>query len=223
MIESGNDWWFAFDNINVTTNDGFNDMEDFEGLNLIPFEEAGGGDGTDWTDDVPGWDIDNSQMVPGQLGDGQGTISLRTFQTGPSTTARTSVSPLSKLRWMAALDVASWEAEQGGQGRTLFNLVDPNNTTMVADGDAFYDYDSNFEMTGGAPDKALNTYVSRTYDLSGFDSTSLFIQFEYEFRVENEQLAVAEVSLDGGDTYTRFLSLTTMTEPTTTSLRFGDA
>ena len=208
MIESGNDWWFAFDNVLVTTTDGFNDFEDFESLTLIPFDEAGGGDGTDWTNDVPGWDIDNSLMVPGQLGDGEGTDWSRDI---PNWTVDNSNNLgfcfEGAFDGWAAMDVGSWVSEQGGQGRTLFTTEDPHNTTMVADGDAFYDYDSNFEMTGGAPDKALNTYVSRTYDLSSFDSTTLDIQFEYEFRIENEQLATVEVSLDMGNTYTTLLEL----------------
>ncbi len=217
MIESGNDWWFAFDDIRVTTGDGFNEFEDFEGLPLEPFVEAGDGDGTDWTNDIRTgtaleWVIDNTEMVPGILGDGMETDWTRDIPNWVvDNSANLGFSFEGGYDGWAAMDVASWESEQGGQGRTLFNIVDPFNTAMVADGDAFYDYDSNFDMTDGAPDKALNTYARRTYDLSAFDSTTLCIQFEYEFRVENAQQGVVEVSLDGGATFTRLLELDNMT------------
>ncbi len=179
---SGNDWWFAVDNITVTTASGYSDTEDFEGLTLVPFTEAGMiGDLTDWTNDIPEWDIDNSN----NLGYSE---------------------ELAYDGW-TAMDVASWAEEQGGQGRTLFNIVDPNNTVLVGDGDAFYDYDFDLDGNEGAPAQGLNTYISRTYDMSGHDNCTLKIEFEYEFRIENQQLGVAEVSFDGGSTWERLLEL----------------
>lgn len=179
-FDSGNDWWFAVDNVSVTTTDGFNDLEDFEGLVLVPFTEAGQiGDGTDWLREIPNWTVDNS----GNLGG--------CFEAA--------------FDGWSAMDAASWVEEQGGQGRTLFNIVDPNNTILVADGDAFYDYDFDFDdPTQGAVSPGLNTYISRTYDVSGFDNCTLRFSYEYEFRVENQQLGVVEVSFDGGQTWERF-------------------
>ncbi len=181
-FNSGNDWWFAIDDIVVETTDGYNDTEDFEGLTLDPFDIEVVGDGTDYTNIIPNWTIDNS----GNLG-----ICLEPAYDG----------------W-TAMDVFSWADEQGGQGRTLFNIVDPNNTVLVADGDAFYDYDVSLDgSTGSADPEGLNTYISRTYDMSGYDNCTAVIQFEYEFRVENQQLGVAEVSFDGGSTWERVLEL----------------
>ena len=180
-FDSGNDWWFLVDDITVTTADGFMDFENFEGLKLQPFVTISPpGDGTDFSADIPNWDIDNS-----------GNLAF---------------SKEGAFDGWTAMDVNSWIEEQGGQGRSLFNIVDPNNTVMVADGDAFYDYDCTIDGSD-TPDKALNTFVSRTYDLSAFDSTTVTIQFEYEFRVENEQLGVVEVSFDGGNTFFNLLSL----------------
>ena len=180
-FDSGNDWWYLVDDITVTTDDGFFDFEDFEGLELNPFVTIlPPGDGTDFSADIPNWVVDNS-----------GNLAF---------------SKEGAFDGWTAMDVNSWIEEQGGQGRSLFNIVDPNNTIMVADGDAFYDYDCT-EDGSDTPDKAVNTYVSRTYDLSAFDSTTVFIQFEYEFRVENEQLGVVEVSFDSGNTFTTLLSL----------------
>ena len=176
--KGGNDWWFAVDDILVTT-DTFSDFEDFEGLELEQFFyiESGAGDGTDWTNDIPNWDIDNSN----NLGFSE---------------------ELAYDGW-TAMDVASWIDEQGGQGRSLFNALDPNNTILVADGDAFYDYD--FDLTGEnpAPPQAVNTYISREYDVSGTDNCTIQISFLYEFRIYNAQTGVVEASFDGGNTWNR--------------------
>ena len=175
-LTAGNDWWFAVDNIDVSTTDGYSDFEDFEGLTLVPFTDAGSiGDGTDYTKVIPNWDIDNSNNL--------GFCEEEAFD-----------------GW-SAMDVFSWADEQGGQGRTNFNLISPNNTVLVADGDAFYDYDFDFNGVDPAPPEALNTYISRTYDMSGYDNCTIQIDFLYEFRVENQQLGNAEVSFDGGSTW----------------------
>jgi hypothetical protein len=184
-ITAGNNWWFAVDNVHVTTGDGFDDLEDFEGLPMVSFLNAPPGaqppttsrfDGTDFTNNIPNWTIDNSQM---------GGYCLEPAFDG----------------W-AALDVHCWVNEQGGDGRSLldFGTFDAN-AALVADGDVFYDYDSNFENTGGAPANAVNTYIQRTYDLSDFDNCTLQISMEYEFRIENQQRGTIEVSFDGGATW----------------------
>lgn len=176
-LDADNDWWFAVDNISVTTGDGFSDVEDFEGLTLEEFTVEVG-DGTDWTRDIPDWTVDNSLSLGG---------STEEAYDG----------------W-AAMDVFSWADEQGGQGRSLFNTPNPNNTVLVADGDAFYDYDFDLlDPTLPAPDNSFNTFISRTYDVSGFDCCSLVFSFEYEFRIENQQLGVVEVSFDNGATWER--------------------
>ncbi len=205
-IEAGNDWWFAIDDVKVETADGFSDFEDFEGLSLEPFVEADGGDGTDWTNDIPGWVIDNSQMVPGVIGDGEGTDWSRDI---PNWVVDNSLSlgfsEEGAYDGWAAMDVGSWIAEQGGQGRSIFGSFVPDNTCLVADGDAFYDFDFDLEGNEGAPGNSYNTYITREYDLSGFDNCSLNIEFEYEFRIENQQLGVAEISFDGGSSWTRII------------------
>ena len=181
-FNAGNDWWFAIDNVSVTTGDGFNEFEDFEGLTLEPFS-ASVGDGTDWSEEIPNWVIDNSGTVDSN---GVAGFSKETAYDG----------------WKA-VDVFGWVEEQGGDGRTLFNVVDPNNTVLLADGDAFFDYDC--DTNGNGYSGQVNTYVSREYCLSGYDVNSVKISFLYEFRIENQQLGVAEISFDGGATWTRLL------------------
>jgi len=184
-LTAGNNWWFAVDNVRVTTTDGFNDFEDFEGLPMVSFLNAPPGaspptappfDGTDFTNVIPNWTIDNSLMggfcrEPGYDG------------------------------W-TAMDVKCWVNEQGGQGRSLFDFGGFNqNAALIADGDAFFDFDSNFAGTGRAPSNSMNTYIQRVYDLSGYDNRTVQITFEYEFRIENQQRGTIEVSFDGGQNW----------------------
>ena len=186
-FDSGNDWWFVADNITVATTDGFSDTEDFEGLTLVPFTVASlVGDGTDFASDITNWVVDNS-----------GTVDSNGFQGFCKETGYDG--------WKA-VDVFGWVNEQGVQaGRTLFNVIDPNNTVLLADGDAFYDFECTIDGDGniveGFEGNSINTYISRTYDVSGFDNCTLQFSFEYEFAVENQQLGVAEVSFDGGQTW----------------------
>lgn len=184
-ITAGNNWWFAVDNVHVTTNDGFDDLEDFEGLPMVSFMNAPPGasppttprfDGTDFTNNIPNWTIDNSLMggfcrEPGYDG------------------------------W-TAMDVKCWVNEQGGQGRSLLDFGDFNlNAALIADGDAFYDFDRNFADTGRAPSNSMNTYIQREYDLSTYDNRTLKISMDYEFRIENQQRGTIEVSFDNGQTW----------------------
>lgn len=189
-FESGNDWWFVVDNITIATTDGFSETEDFEGLNLVPFTVASiVGDGTDWSDEIPNWTNDSS-----------GTVNTDGIHIYCKETA---------FDVWKAVDVFGWVNQQGVQaGRTLFNVVDSNNTVLLADGDAFDDfaYDINDNPPG---DYSINSYVYRNYCLSGYDVNSIKITYLYEFAVENDQTGVAEVSFDGGATWTRLATYDT--------------
>ena len=195
-LDGTNNWWFAVDNIGVKVNEvgGSDYFDDFENLaeTMVPFEVATPPtapvtryDGTDWTDQIPAnnpvlgaefWTVDNSQ-TPG-------------------------FSREEGFNGWRALDVKCWVNEQGGQGRSLLDLGSFNaNAALVADGDAFYDYDRNLEDTGRAPSNSFNTYISRVYDLSGYDNRTLQISFGIEFRAEAAQMGLVEASFDGGLTW----------------------
>jgi hypothetical protein len=199
-INAGNNWWFAVDNVKVETIEAtpFSDLEDFEGLTLVQFGTGAPDpngpranpfttsrfDGTDYTSAIPNWTIDNS----GMLG-----VSLEPGFDG----------------WNA-MDVKCWVNEQGSQGRSIFDLGNFNlNACLVADGDAFYDYDENFKGTGPAPANGFNSYISRTYDMSNFDNCDVKITLEYEFRVEDLQRGTIEVSFDGGTSWQMLRELKT--------------
>jgi hypothetical protein len=62
-------------------------------------------------------------------------------------------------------------------------------------------------FSGGTPSPGVNTYISRDYDVSAFDNNTLQISFASSFRVENQQLGVAEISFDNGATWIRLLEL----------------
>jgi hypothetical protein len=182
-ITANNNWWFAVDNVKVETVEAnpFVDLEDFEGLTMGPFTVAtpptqSRFDGTDWTNQIPNWTIDNSQMLG--------------FCREPAFDGWT------------ALDIKCWVNEQGGQGRSIFDYGGFNaNAALVADGDAFYDYDSNFKQTGRAPANAVNSYIQRSYDMNLFDNCNAKISLEFEFRIENQQRGTIEVSFNGGQTW----------------------
>ena len=189
------------------------DFEDFEGLPLEPFVVAGGGDGTDWTTMIRNgtdraWTVDNSGMAIGTIGDGTDWTNIipgwEIDNTG-NFDDKGGLAMSSELAFdgWAVLDVNSWIEQQGVQiGRTLFNIEDPNNSTLVCDGDAFDDFGN-----PSPADNGINSYICRTYDLTGFDSQNVTITFEYEFAAYASQTGVCEVSFDGGATYETLLEL----------------
>lgn len=184
-ILSGNDWWFAVDNVQLEDNGGVIALDDFEGLALQPFPDGGvgapPGDGSDWTELVTNWTIDNSGML---------TESAEGAYQG----------------WRC-MDGRSWSNEQGGQQRSL--LIDvqsgfpERNHVLVADPDAHDDYDT--DVDDGLQE--YNSYISRTYDVSGFNNGTISIEFDWETRIESTQRALAEVSFDGGNSWTTLLDV----------------
>ncbi len=185
-IESGNDWWFAVDNVALTDGAALNVIDTFEGLTLLPFPDGGvgqaPGDGTDFGDVIPNWVVDNSFMV--------------------------TVSREEAFQGWRALDVQSWVNQQGGQQRSFLNeasVFGLRNTALVADSDAQDDFDT--EVPAGTGVQEFNSYITRTYNLSGYEATTLKISLDWEFRAENPQRGFVDVSFDGGQTWSVLLDL----------------
>lgn len=191
-LEAGNDWWFAVDNISLDDQNGNIAFEDFEGREMELFTIAGLclqdiviDDGTDYTGDVageiPGWEIDNSQMLAVCLEEG--------------------------YNGWRAIDVDRWVEEQGAQlGRSKFASRGVNNTVLLADPDAFHDF-----VEGSAPADAFNSIATRTYDLSGLDPTTLEIGIDWEFATFSSQRGVIEVRFGEGGDWQTLLNLDSIT------------
>lgn len=201
VIRAGNDWWFAVDNIRLGDVSGEIAFDDFEDETIVfePFNDANGGpdepfnpsDGTDWTNVIPNWTIDN---------DGFWDPVLRLY---------TRCEELAFDGW-AAVDSESWQLQQGNQERINFfpepSIFGARNTILVADPDAHDDFD--VELPEGDPGLAFqefNSFISRTYDLSDFDNTTVRIEMDWETRIENPQRALIQVSFDGGQTWVTLL------------------
>lgn len=184
VLDTGNDWWFAVDNVSLSDGADLDEFDDFEGLDLKPFPDGGvgipPGDGTDWTDIIGEWMVDNTGL-------------LRESSEGA-------------FNGWRAVDVQSWVNEQGGQNRSWLNeeaVFGSRNTILLADPDAHDDYTSGDDPDG--PD--FNSYVYREYDLTDFDNASLVVTFDWEFRAESSQRGIVEASFDGGDTWVTLLNL----------------
>jgi hypothetical protein len=136
LSETGNDWWWAIDNVVLGAGDGEILLsEDFDALPLGPFVSPteSGGDGADWTDAPPaGWTRDNAQTPIG--------------------------SPVEFQGW-TFLDKQSWIATSGNQARDSFTLG--QGAVAVADGDEYDDgtnIDPNrFDVLLATPDLDIGT------------------------------------------------------------------
>ena len=199
---AGNDWWFAVDNISVDDMNGNIAFEDFEDQSIldtmVPFSAANGGptepsdpsDGTDWTRDIPDWTVIND-----------GTSDYPTKQLYL-------LSQEEAWNGWAALDVNSWFDQQGDQQRGFFDFpVGSRNTALIADGDA---HDDRKVADQDAPPEGefqYNSFVQRTYDMSGYDNTTLNISFDWDTRLEDSQRFICDVSFDYGLTWTNILDV----------------
>ncbi len=115
MRDGGNDWWWAFDNLSlssVATEQPVLLSEDFDDLPLDPFVSRFGGTGADFTNTPPdGWTRDNTNLpIDENFPEYQG--------------------------W-SFLDKDSWISEAGNQDRTTFTLGE--GTVAVADPDQYDD------------------------------------------------------------------------------------
>jgi hypothetical protein len=172
LFNAGNDWWWAFDNVEVTGTSAGGTvqllMEDFEGLPLGPSPEEAP-PGTFWTDLPPdGWIVDDSG-VPG-AGD-------------PANDGVT--------EWAGWSFVSkSWWAQVAGdQDRSLFEngnavvaVVDPDEWDDLPHADGFYN-------------ALMSTPV---IDISTIEALTLQLKFDSSWKQEDTQTAFVSVSYDGG-------------------------
>ena len=173
MWEAGNDWWWAIDNIQVTSGDTTIFSEDFEGLDLGPFqmESVPSIEAMDntvvWTKTPPeGWTVDDSEMPFDGVRDWRG--------------------------WSFA-SVAAWAFVAGDQRRSEFTKA--TGTAAIADPDEWDDMDHE------AGD--WNGYLSTPpISLANVEPNSVMVSFDSSWRPEAPQEAALTVSFDGGDSQT---------------------
>jgi hypothetical protein len=165
IVEAGNDWWWAVDNIEVR---GFLRQravilsEDFEGVPLGPNVEEGGAGTVQeaWTDTPPaGWFIDESG-VPG-VGD-------------------PAVDGVTEWAGWAIADKQFW-IDTDGQRRAEFTLAE--GAVLVADND---EWDDSTHPEGYDPAiDAYDTYVSTpAIDLSQVEAGTVQLKFDSSWRPE---------------------------------------
>ena len=175
MLEAGNDWWWAIDNVVVNgylTGDVAPILvfsEKFDGVDLTPsVDEAPAGNF--WTKTPPpGWTIDDSQMAG--FGD-------------PATDGMTEWAG-----WSFA-DKAWWVQVAGDQERSTFDLG--TGIVAIADPDEWDD--------ATHADGTFNSFLDTpSIDISGVDSGTVELKFDSSWRPEAAQTATVSVSVDGSD------------------------
>ncbi len=202
-IRASNDWWFCVDNIGIADQDGvivFEDFEDpalaaamlpFDAVNDGPTEPSDPSDGTDYSDQIPNWTVSNDGTP-----DFPTKKMYRTSHEGA-------------FQGWNAVDSLSWFNQQEDQQRGFFNFP-ARNTILLCDGDAHQDdLVALEEGEPGTPEgeSQFNSFIERTYDMSGFDNTTLQIEFMWETRLYASQRALAQVSFDYGQTWTTILDV----------------
>ncbi|MHC4322726.1 MAG: LamG domain-containing protein, partial [Planctomycetota bacterium] len=171
-LDAGNDWWWAFDNVQVTGIPRERTIifaEDFEGLELGPSVEESPGTEEAWTDTPPaGWIVDES-AVPG-AGDPD----------NDGVTEWAGWSFANKEFWINT-DFQRRDEFELGQG-----------TIAVADSDEYDD--------ASHPAGSYDTYLTTpAIAISGFEAGTLQLKFDSSWRPEVIQTANVTVQYDGGE------------------------
>ena len=181
MLDAGNDWWWAIDNVQVSGIPKKRVIalyEDFEDLELgVSLEEAAGTEEV-WTDTPPdGWTIDESG-IPG-IGD-------------------LATDGVTEWAGWAFTNKEWWITVAGNQQRVEFELG--QGTVAVADPDEWDDADH--------PDSAASgwykTFLSMpSIDISAFNAGTVQLKFDSSWRPEFDdnyhQTGNITVSYDGGE------------------------
>ncbi|MFC1604928.1 LamG-like jellyroll fold domain-containing protein [Planctomycetota bacterium] len=183
MLDAGNDWWWAIDNVQVSGIPKERVIalyEDFEGLELgVSLEEAAGTEEV-WTDMPPvGWAVDESG-IPG-IGD-------------------LATDGMTEWAGWAFTNKEWWITVAGNQRRVEFELG--QGTVAVADPDEWDDAAHDDSAAGGWYKTFLST---PSIDISAFDTGTVQLKFDSSWRPEFDdnyhQTGNITVSYDGGEPF----------------------
>ncbi len=226
-INSGNNWWFAVDNVGLTDLNGVIAFEDFEDLadSLVAFNYDVNGaptspdplppfdpsDGTDWIGDLSsvGWEIIN---------DGPADSPEKRMYFESLEGAYNGGAVLDAFSWSYQTDGSNPTAADEidvnsgwGQRRTMFrdSFFGMRNSVLVFDPDQAFDnrVPGSDENAPGLDEPRFNSFAQKLYDMKAFDNDSVSVELEWEIRVEEPQVNVIEISFDGGDSWTRIFEL----------------
>ncbi len=189
LFDTDNDWWWAIDNVSVDAPQTVRDTLLAEDFEGLPLGPF---------------------VSPGESG-GDGADFTTTPPTGWSRDLTTTPigDPVEFQGW-TFLDKDSWIATAGDQARSSFTLGD--GTVAVADGDE-YDDGTNIEPN------LFNVFlVTPEIDLTGYDASSVRLEFDSSFRPYDAMTGTVEVSFDDGATFTTLLTLDASTAGGNSSL-----
>lgn len=193
LLNAGNDWWYAVDNISILgDSSGQIFMEDFEGVTLTDsineqiadtpaFAKVTGEKATPDTEPRPnsftstapaGWTVDNSNMPASNLGDDD--VGVLEFE-----------------GWNF-MDLSFWNFADT-QDRELFTNAE--GTFAVADGDEWDDLNDPTDPPGGLMDTLME---SPEFDISSVPAGELVLKFDSSWRDEDDNTAVVTVDYGSG-------------------------
>jgi MYXO-CTERM domain-containing protein len=161
--------------------------QNFEGLALGPFVSSSekGGDGADWTAELPpGW-VRNNTTTP---------------DAGPA-----------EFFGFTFMKKSSWIATEENQERSMFTRG--TGTVMVADADAYDDLAATNPAAEIEPDK-FNVFIQTpAISLAGAKANTARLNFDSSFRPYDTMTASVEVSFDNGTNFTNLLSMNSANVP----------
>lgn len=175
LIEAGNDWFWAIDNINISSGNSTIFSEDFENVVLGPFIDESvpatpprtpvlsGSRDEVWTNEPPeGWMVDNSAMGAGGVTEWRG--------------------------WGFA-DWAAWSIVAEDQQRSTFSNA--QGTIAICDPDEWDDLPRE--------EGSFNSFlISPPISLDGVEANTAILSFDSSWRPFANQTAIITASYDGG-------------------------
>ena len=200
LINAGNDWWYAIDNVTVQGNvDGVVVNEDFDSLALVdsvneqrstvPSRVTALNSDTETTPrpnsfspTAPGWTVDNSATPADTLGDNN--IGVLEFE-----------------GWNF-MDLDFWTFADDQQRSTFTNS---SGVFAVADGDEWDDLGDPTDADLLDPNGAIigagglmdTTMTSDSFSVAGAAPGELFLSFDSSWRDEDDNTAIITVTYDG--------------------------
>ena len=200
LINAGNDWWYAIDNVGVNGTGGQSLNEDFDSLafgdsineqrSAVPDKVTAlnNDPGTSprlssYSPTAPGWTVDNS--------------ALPTIATDPNGVGGDNNVGVLEFEGWNFMDLDFWTFADGQQRE---QFVNSDGVFAVADGDEWDDLgdptntDPNDGPVGGLMDTKM---TSNAFSVAGADPNTLVLSFDSSWRDEDDNTAIITAIYDG--------------------------